>query len=195
MKRFAPRRHSSLSAAVLAEFTGTGQNIALSANTFTQTVIARRRRPGRQRAGGRAPRRRPIASDKRPWLRAPLRSIAIQVRPTAHWPISIRSECSIRPLLSAGTGVCPALDLSRVQVMSAGTEQTDPPLPFGDASVKERAGESATDQSAQFRRVEVWFVPGGADRPGGNRPRKTMASPTTPGLFVRLLPTCARKAH
>jgi outer membrane protein OmpA-like peptidoglycan-associated protein len=69
-------------------------------------------------------------------------------------------------VLSAGTGVCPSLDLSRVQVRSAGTDQTDPPLPFGDASVRERAGQNATDQRAQFRRVEVWLVPGGADKPG-----------------------------
>ena len=41
-------------------------------------------------------------------------------------------------VLSAGKGVCPSLDLSRVQVSSAGTDQTDPPMPFGDASVKER---------------------------------------------------------
>ncbi len=68
-------------------------------------------------------------------------------------------------VLSSGTGICPSLDLSRVQAKSAGTDQTDPPLPFGDASVKERAGQSATDQRAQFRRVEVWFVPGGADKP------------------------------
>jgi len=68
-------------------------------------------------------------------------------------------------VLSAGKGVCPSLDLSRVQVSEAGTDQTDPPMPFGDASVKERSGQSTTDQRAQFRRVEVWFVPGGADRP------------------------------
>jgi outer membrane protein OmpA-like peptidoglycan-associated protein len=69
-------------------------------------------------------------------------------------------------VLSAGKGVCPALDLSRVQVESVGTDQTDPPLPFGDASVRERTGQAATDQRAQFRRVEIWFVPGGADQPG-----------------------------
>ena len=68
-------------------------------------------------------------------------------------------------VLSAGTGVCPSLDLSRVQVSSAGTDQTTPPMPFGDASVKERSGQSATDQRAQFRRVEVWFIPSGADKP------------------------------
>jgi outer membrane protein OmpA-like peptidoglycan-associated protein len=68
-------------------------------------------------------------------------------------------------VLSAGKGICPSLDLSRVQVKYDGTDQTDPPMPFADNSVKERAGQSATDARAQFRRVEVWFVPGGADAP------------------------------
>jgi hypothetical protein len=68
-------------------------------------------------------------------------------------------------VLSAGKGICPQLDLSRVQVAYVGTDQTDPPMPFGDNSVKERGGQSATDARAQFRRVEIWFVPGGADKP------------------------------
>jgi hypothetical protein len=68
-------------------------------------------------------------------------------------------------VISAGKGVCPSLDLSRVQVAYAGTDQATPPMPFGDASVKERTGQTATDQRSQFRRVEVWFVPGGADAP------------------------------
>jgi outer membrane protein OmpA-like peptidoglycan-associated protein len=68
-------------------------------------------------------------------------------------------------VLSAGKGVCASLDLSRVQVKFDGTDQTDPPQPFGDASVRERSGQGATDQRAQFRRVEVWFIPSGADAP------------------------------
>ena len=68
-------------------------------------------------------------------------------------------------VLSAGKGICPQLDLSRVQVAYAGTDQTDPPMPFADNSVKERGGQSATDARAQFRRVEIWFVPGGAPPP------------------------------
>jgi len=73
-------------------------------------------------------------------------------------------------VLSAGTGVCGTLDLSRVQVSEVGTDQTTPPAPFGDASVKEKTGQAvtATDQSAKFRRVEVWYVPGGADKPALN---------------------------
>ncbi len=68
-------------------------------------------------------------------------------------------------VLSAGKGICPSLDLSRIQVAYAGTDQTDPPMPFGDNSVKERRGAAATDQRAQFRRVEIWFIPGGAPKP------------------------------
>jgi outer membrane protein OmpA-like peptidoglycan-associated protein len=68
-------------------------------------------------------------------------------------------------VLSAGKSVCPSLDLSRIQVAYAGTDQTNPPMPFGDASVKERRGQAATDARSQFRRVEVIFVPSGADAP------------------------------
>lgn len=68
-------------------------------------------------------------------------------------------------VLSAGKGICPSLDLSRIQVAYAGTDQTDPPMPFADNSVKERRGANATGDRAQFRRVEIWFIPGGSDRP------------------------------
>jgi hypothetical protein len=68
-------------------------------------------------------------------------------------------------VLSAGKGVCPSLDLSRVQVSYVGTDQATPPMPFGDSSVKERRGQAATDAQAQYRRVEVWFIPSGADKP------------------------------
>ncbi|MDP9054630.1 MAG: outer membrane beta-barrel protein [Acidobacteriota bacterium] len=68
-------------------------------------------------------------------------------------------------VLSAGKGVCPSLDLSRIQVAEVGTDQTNPPMPFADSSVKERTGQGVTDQRAQYRRVEVWLVPGGADKP------------------------------
>jgi outer membrane protein OmpA-like peptidoglycan-associated protein len=72
---------------------------------------------------------------------------------------------STAAVMSAGKGICPSLDLSRVQMSEAGTDQTDPPMPFADASVKERTGQTATDNRAQFRRVEVWFIPSGADMP------------------------------
>ncbi len=73
-------------------------------------------------------------------------------------------------VLSAGTGVCGSLDLSRVQVKDAGADESPAPAPFGDASVKEKTGQAitATDKRAPYRRVEVWFVPGSADKPAVN---------------------------
>jgi hypothetical protein len=87
-------------------------------------------------------------------------------------------------VMSAGKGICPSLDLSRVQVSMAGTDQADTPMPFGDASVKERSGQTATDARAQYRRVEVWFIPSGADRPSvsglGPAPQKEIQAKGCP---------------
>ena len=75
-------------------------------------------------------------------------------------------------VLSAGTGICPQLELSRVKVNWVGTDQSSTPRPSlcGESTnVKEKAGQAvkADDTRAQFRRVEVWFVPGGAQMPAG----------------------------
>jgi len=73
-------------------------------------------------------------------------------------------------VLSAGTGICPQLDLSRVKVNWVGTDQTSTPRPSlcGESTnVKEKSGQgiSASDKRAEYRRVEVWFIPGGAATP------------------------------
>jgi len=73
-------------------------------------------------------------------------------------------------ILSAGKGICPSLDLSRVLVNWVGTDQTDatrPALCGSSTNVKERSGQAVreNDQRAQFRRVEIWVIPGGADMP------------------------------
>jgi outer membrane protein OmpA-like peptidoglycan-associated protein len=73
-------------------------------------------------------------------------------------------------VLSAGTGICPQLDLSRVKLDWVGTDQSSPTRPSlcgASTTVKEKGGQavSASDPKAQFRRVEIWFVPGGADMP------------------------------
>jgi outer membrane protein OmpA-like peptidoglycan-associated protein len=73
-------------------------------------------------------------------------------------------------VLSAGKGICPALDLSRVKVLIAGTDQSAQPRPSfcgTSTQVKERAGQAvnANDPRAQFRRVEVWLIPTGAAVP------------------------------
>ena len=75
-------------------------------------------------------------------------------------------------VLSAGTGICPQLELSRVKVNWVGTDQSSTPRPSlcGESTnVKERSGQAvkASDKRAQFRRVEVWFVPSGAPTPAG----------------------------
>ena len=73
-------------------------------------------------------------------------------------------------VLSAGTGICPQLDLSRVKVNWVGTDQTSTPRPSlcGESTnVKEKSGQgiSTSDKRAEYRRVEVWFIPGGAETP------------------------------
>jgi outer membrane protein OmpA-like peptidoglycan-associated protein len=75
-------------------------------------------------------------------------------------------------VLSAGKGICPALDPSRILVKFAGTDQTSdtrPALCGTSTNVKERGGQAVreSDKRAQFRRVEIWIVPGGADMPAG----------------------------
>ena len=75
-------------------------------------------------------------------------------------------------VLSAGKGICPSLDLSRLQVNWVGTEQsseTRPAFCGTSTNVKEMGGQAVrqSDTHAQYRRVEIWFVPSGADMPAG----------------------------
>jgi outer membrane protein OmpA-like peptidoglycan-associated protein len=75
-------------------------------------------------------------------------------------------------VLSAGTGICPQLELSRISMAAVGTDQSSPTkASFCGTStdVKEKSGQivKASDKNAPFRRVEIWFVPGGADMPAG----------------------------
>jgi outer membrane protein OmpA-like peptidoglycan-associated protein len=75
-------------------------------------------------------------------------------------------------VISAGTGICPSLELSRISIVTAGTDQTSTPRPSlcGDsAQVRERPGQAVgtRDPRAMFRRVEVWYVPEGAALPPG----------------------------
>ena len=75
-------------------------------------------------------------------------------------------------VLSAGQGICPQLDLSRILVNWIGTDQTSvtrPALCGPSTGIKEKPGQAVreSDARAQFRRVEIWFVPGGAQLPEG----------------------------
>ncbi len=75
-------------------------------------------------------------------------------------------------VLSAGKGVCPQLDLSRIMTKTVGTDQASTPRPAmcgSSTNVKEKSGQAVkeSDKNAQFRRVEVWIVPSGASDPAG----------------------------
>jgi outer membrane protein OmpA-like peptidoglycan-associated protein len=73
-------------------------------------------------------------------------------------------------VLSAGKGICPSLDLSRILMKNAGTDQAATPRPAlcgSSTNVKERSGQAIreSDKNAEFRRVEVWIIPSGAQTP------------------------------
>jgi outer membrane protein OmpA-like peptidoglycan-associated protein len=75
-------------------------------------------------------------------------------------------------VLSAGKGICPSLDLSRIMVNNVGDQQTSetrPALCGSSTNVKEKGGQAVkeSDKKAQYRRVEIWIVPSGADMPAG----------------------------
>ena len=78
-------------------------------------------------------------------------------------------------VLSAGTGTCQKLELSRIQVDWVGTDQTSEfKTTLCEASVKERSKSkiSERDDRTKNRRVEVWIVPKGADMPPGAKALK-----------------------
>jgi outer membrane protein OmpA-like peptidoglycan-associated protein len=71
-------------------------------------------------------------------------------------------------ILSAGAGICPQLDLSRIKVKWVGTDQSSELKgAFCPDSVKERGNGAIleSDEHAKYRRVEVWFIPNGATVP------------------------------
>ena len=75
-------------------------------------------------------------------------------------------------VLSAGKGICPQLDLSRIMMKAVGTDQSATPRPAlcgSSTNVKEKSGQAIkdSDKNAEFRRVEIWFVPSGAADPAG----------------------------
>ena len=75
-------------------------------------------------------------------------------------------------VLSAGKGICPQLDLSRITMKAVGTDQSSTPRPAlcgASANVKEKTGQAIkeSDKNAEYRRVEIWFVPSGAADPLG----------------------------
>jgi outer membrane protein OmpA-like peptidoglycan-associated protein len=66
-------------------------------------------------------------------------------------------------IISAGSGICLNFNPSQIMVQSSGEDQggADFKPYFCEGSVQERGGSRVTsaDSRAQYRRVEVWFVP------------------------------------
>jgi outer membrane protein OmpA-like peptidoglycan-associated protein len=66
-------------------------------------------------------------------------------------------------IISAGSGICLNFNPSQIMVQSSGEDQggADFKPYFCEGSVQERGGSrvTAADTRAQYRRVEVWFVP------------------------------------
>jgi outer membrane protein OmpA-like peptidoglycan-associated protein len=86
--------------------------------------------------------------------------------------LDVQRVLNAAAVLSAGTGICPQLELSRISMAAVGTDQSSPTkASFCGTStdVKEKSGQAvkSSDKNAPFRRVEIWFVPGGADMPAG----------------------------
>lgn len=78
-----------------------------------------------------------------------------------------RRVLNVAAVLSAGTGICPSIDLSRVKIGYAGMDDTSAPmLDFCGTSTVVKGGTS--DSRIGYRRVEVWFVPGGANMPASS---------------------------
>jgi outer membrane protein OmpA-like peptidoglycan-associated protein len=75
-------------------------------------------------------------------------------------------------VITAGSGICLGVERSRVQLAAVATDNSNSPNPSfcgTSTDVKERAMSAidSADDRAQFRRVEVWFVPQGAPDPDG----------------------------
>ena len=78
-----------------------------------------------------------------------------------------RRVLNVAAVLSAGTAICPSMDLSRVKVGYAGTDDTSAPmLDFCGTSTVVKGGKP--DSRIGYRRAEVWFVPGGANMPASS---------------------------
>jgi hypothetical protein len=66
-------------------------------------------------------------------------------------------------IISAGSGICLNFNPTQIMVQASGEDQggADFKPYFCEGSVQERGGSRVTsaDSRAQYRRVEVWFVP------------------------------------
>jgi hypothetical protein len=90
-------------------------------------------------------------------------------------------------VISAGQGVCTSFPVGQIQVSATGAAQSgvDPQPYFCGASAgSERPGQSVkeSDETARYRRVEVWFVPTGGVFPASVTNYQSAAALSVAGL-------------
>ncbi len=96
--------------------------------------------------------------------------------------LDLKRAMNAAAVISAGTGVCTAFPASRIYVNAAGAADNGvvlkPNFCSGSTAVAERAGQrvDASDDSAKFRRVEVWFVPSNGALPASAAAAKDAGS-------------------
>ena len=98
------------------------------------------------------------------------------------WPgLDEKRALNAAAVISAGQGICTSFPASQIAIAAAGTSQNgvDPQPNFCGTSVgAERPGQSVNeaDDTAKYRRVEVWFVPSGGILPASVTASKDAAS-------------------
>jgi hypothetical protein len=98
------------------------------------------------------------------------------------WPgLDEKRALNAAAVISAGQGICTAFPAGQIQVSASGAAQNGvEPMPnfCGASAVSERPGQqvSETDETAKYRRVEVWFVPTGGVFPASVAAHQTAAA-------------------
>jgi len=87
--------------------------------------------------------------------------------------LDLRRALNAAAVISAGKEVCTAFPASQIFLTTAGAADNGvafQPNFCGGSTASERPGQivAATDETAKFRRVEVWFVPTGGTPPASS---------------------------
>jgi hypothetical protein len=102
--------------------------------------------------------------------------------------LDLKRALNAAAVISAGQGVCTAFPASQIFVNAAGAADNgvrfQPNFCSGSTAVAERAGQTInpSDDSAKYRRVEVWFVPTGGALPASGAGAKDAAALNVSGL-------------
>ncbi len=96
--------------------------------------------------------------------------------------LDLKRALNAAAVISAGADICTAFPASQILLNAAGSTDNgiryNPNFCSGSTAVQERPGQSvdASDDSAKYRRVEVWFVPSAASMPSSSAGAKDAAT-------------------